>query len=147
MAKILADSVQNHLQQFVTNYRTNKARVDEKHYKQLYDEAVSAYEQSCDEYARMSDAYSNVVLNRYQMKLDNQEKDMQLKYTALQTINTQLQVASAKVQERTPAFTVIKGASVPLRPAGPKRMIFVLGMLMLVTFAEICWLLRKEFRF
>ena len=146
VAKILADSVQEHLQQFVTNYRTNKARVDEKHYQQLYEEAEKAYDKSCEEYARMSDAYSNVVLNKYQMKLDNQEKDMQLKYTTLQTISTQLQVASAKVQERTPAFTVIKGASVPLRPAGPKRMIFVLGMLILVTFVAALWQLRNEFR-
>lgn len=147
VAKILADSVQEHLQQFVTNYRTNKARIDEKHYQQLYDEAEKAYEKSCSDYARMSDAYKNVVLNKYQMKLDNQEKDMQLKYTTLQTISTQLQVASAKVQERTPAFTVIKGASVPLKPAGPKRMLFVLGMLMFVSFVVVCWILRKEFHF
>lgn len=145
VAKILADSVQSHLQQFVTDYRTNKARVDEKHYLQLYQEAEIAYDKSCEEYARMSDAYSNVVLSKYQIKLDNQEKDMQLKYNTLQTISTQLQLASAKVQERTPAFTVIKGASVPLRPAGPKRMIFVLGMLILVTFIVTFWQLRNEF--
>lgn len=147
VAKILADSVQAHLQQFVTDYRTNKARVDEKHYKQLYDEALTAYEKSCSEYARLSDAYSNVVLNRYRIMLGNQEKDTQLKYATLQAVGTQLQMASAKVQERTPAFTVIKGAKVPLKPAGPKRMLFVLGMLILTTFIAMFWVVREELHF
>lgn len=146
VAKILADSVQEHLQQFVTDYRTNKARIDVKHYQQLLEEATLAYKQSCEDYVRLADANSNIVLNKFRVDQDNMEKDMQLKYTALQTITTQLQMASAKVQERTPAFTVIKGASVSLRPAGPKRMIFVLGMLILVTFIVVFWQLRNEFR-
>jgi uncharacterized protein involved in exopolysaccharide biosynthesis len=144
VAKILADSVQQHLQEFITIYRTNKSRVDEKHYQELYNQAVVAYEKSCNEYARLSDSYNNVVLNRYQMKIDNQEKDMELKYVTLQTISSQLQVAQSKVQERTPAFTVIKGACVTQKPAGPKRMMFVIGMLILVTFVSLLLIVRKD---
>ena len=44
---------------------------------------------------------------------------------------TQYQMAKAKVQERTPAFTLLKGAAVPIKPAGPKRMLFVAGMCLL----------------
>ena len=36
VAKLMADSVQQHLQEFITVYRTNKSRVDEKHYQELY---------------------------------------------------------------------------------------------------------------
>ena len=50
---------------------------------------------------------------------------------------TQYQAAKAKVQERTPAFTVIKGAAMPIKPSGPKRMIFVLGMVV-VAFIILC---------
>ena len=39
----------------------------------------------------------------------------------------------AKVQERTPAFTVVKGAAVPIKPSGPKRLIFVIGMCFVAT--------------
>ena len=146
IAKILADSVQAHLQQFVTDYRTNKARIDEKYYQQLLEEATLAYKQSCDDYAQKTDANSNIVLNKFKVEQENMEKDMQLKYTTLQSIATQLQMASAKVQERTPAFTVIKGASVAQKPAGPKRMFFVLGMLMLVTVAYVFWILRTDLK-
>ena len=58
---------------------------------------------------------------------------MQLKYTTYQTLVAQLENAKAKLQERTPAFTILSGSSVPVKPAGPKRVQFILGMLVLVT--------------
>ena len=61
------------------------------------------------------------------------ENDMQLKFNAYTSVNNQLQAAKAKVQEKTPAFTVLKGASVPIKPAGPKRMIFVAAMLIVTA--------------
>lgn len=72
---------------------------------------------------------------------------MEMKYAVLQQLNTQLSMASAKVQERTPAFTVIKGAEVAIKPAGPKRMLFVAGMLIFVTFVGMFWLVRKDLHF
>ena len=72
------------------------------------------------------------------------ENDMQLKYNAYTTINTQLQAAKAKVQEKTPAFTTLKCASVPIKPAGPKRIVFVVSMLILSTIVTFCNMFRKE---
>jgi hypothetical protein len=48
-------------------------------------------------------------------------------------MTTQYQAALARVQERTPAFTMIKGSTVPYKPTGPKRMIFVAGMLIFAS--------------
>ena len=45
-------------------------------------------------------------------------------------------MAQAKIQERTPAFTVLKCATVPIKPAGPKRMIFV-TIIMIISFCII----------
>lgn len=59
---------------------------------------------------------------------------------------TQYQAANAKVQERTPAFTVIKGAAVPVKPAGPKRMLFVFGMLFLTFMGTAFYSLRKDIK-
>ena len=55
---------------------------------------------------------------------------------------TQLEAMKAKLQERTPAFTTLKSATVPIKPAGPKRMIFVAGMLILGTIVTSLWLVR-----
>ena len=72
---------------------------------------------------------------------------MQLKYNAYTAMTTQYQAAKAKVQERTPAFTVVKGAAVPIKAAKPKRMLFVLGMLVLAFFITTFGIIRKELHF
>jgi len=97
-------------------------------------EAKQDYEKARQRYGSMADANTNVALKSLELKLEDMENDLQLKYNAYTTVNTQMQASKAKVQERTPAFTVIKGASVPIKPAGPKRMIFV-AFILLLTFA------------
>ena len=144
VAKILADSVQAHLQQFITDYRTNKARIDVEHYEQLALKARHEYDSICRSYARFLETNTNIVMPRYQTALENLQKDMQMKYTTYTSLMAQLETAKAKLQERTPAFTQLKGASVPLRPAGPKRMLFVLFMLILVTVVTAVVILRKD---
>ena len=147
IAKTMTDSAQVHLQQFITNYRTNKARIDEKHYKQLVAEAEQTYKKACADYATYADTHSKMTLQAYMTKENSLQREMDIKYETLQQLSLQLQVASAKVQERTPAFTVIKGAAVAPKPAGPKRMMFVLGMLILVSFIGMFWVVRNELHF
>ena len=57
---------------------------------------------------------------------------------------TQYQAAKAKVQERTPAFTVVKGAAVPVKPTGPKRMLFVIAMLFLSFITTSLFITKKD---
>ena len=71
---------------------------------------------------------------------------MQLKYNMYSAMNTRLETALAKVQENTPAFTVLNNSTVPTLPAGPKRVRFVLGMLIFVTFMMVFWFSKDEFR-
>lgn len=71
---------------------------------------------------------------------------MQLKYNNYTAMQTQLQAARAKLRENTPAFTLLKGAAVPTKATGPKRMIFVIGMLLLVTIILICFSLPSLYR-
>ena len=134
ISKIMADSVKERLQTFITNYRTNKARFDEKHYKNLVDEAKADYEKARRLYGSYSDSNMEIVLESYRAKQTDLENDMQLKYNTYTTLMAQYQMAKAKVQERTPAFTLVQGAAVPIKPAGPKRMLFVAGMCVLAFF-------------
>ena len=137
VCKTVADSVKNRLQNFITEYRTNKARTDYEYYQQLAQQAKNDYERSRQRYASFSDANTSIALKSVQLKVEEMENDMQLKFSTYSTINNQLQAAKAKVQERTPAFTTLKGAAVPIKPAGPKRVSFVITMLFL-TFIGTC---------
>ncbi len=144
ICQTLADSVKEQLQQFIIDYRTNKARTDYNYYKKLADEAKIEYKKARQHYASMSDASTNVSLRSIELKLEDMENDMQMKFNAYTLINNQLQAAKAKVQERTPAFTVMKGAAVPVKPAGPKRMIFVAGMLFLSFVGTIFYIIKDD---
>lgn len=144
VCKTLADSVRMKLQDFITAYRTNKACIDVAYYEELAAEAKQEYEEIRSAYVQYSDANTDVILESVRAKQEDMENEMQMKYNTYSTLCAQLQAAKAKVQERTPAFTVIKGAAVPVKPAGPKRMIFVLGMLFLSFIVTSLWLCRGQ---
>ena len=147
ICKTVADSVMGALRICITDYRTNKARTDFKYYEHLTNEALAAYEDTRREYAAMADASTRLSVKSVEMKMEDLENEMQLKYTTYQMLNTQLQTANAKVQERTPVFTILKGAAMPIKPAGPKRMIFVAMMLILAFMVKAFWIVKDDLHF
>ena len=107
----MADSVRNHLQTFITKYRTNKARVDVEHYEKLAKQSKREYEYCVREYSAYCDANQDVMLQSFISKRDELENEMQLKFNAYSAMRTQLEAMRAKLQEKTPAFTTIESAS------------------------------------
>lgn len=108
VAALMADSVKNHLQVAITDYKTKKARVDLDYMQKLFGEARAQYDKARQVYAAYADANQEVALQSYKLKEEDLENDMQLKYNIYQQVVEQLQLAKAKVQERTPAFTVVE---------------------------------------
>lgn len=144
IAAMIADSVRLRLQNFIIDYRTTKARNDERYYAKLVEESRQAYENAVEKYGRYCDTHRDVILQSMQSERDQLENDMQMKFNTYNVMSTQLEAAKAKVQERTPAFTLLQGPSVPLKASGPKRMIFVAFMLFLATGATILYIFKKE---
>ena len=141
---LLADSIKEHLQHFITDYRTKKARDDYEHYKRLTDEAKDSYEKGLEEYISLRDANTHASLQSVVLRLDAMDMDVKAKYNIYMSLNTRLEAAMAKVQEKTPAFTELINATVPTKPAGPKRMIFVALMLFLSTLGVVIKLFWKD---
>lgn len=139
----MADSACQKLQKFIVDYRTNKARIDYEYYHKLCKESEAEYNKAMHRYASFTDAYHNPVLASYSTKETTLENDMQSSYQLYTSIKTQMQAAQAKLQEATPAFTVIESASIPIKPAGPKRMIISILMMILSFFVLSGWLLAK----
>lgn len=146
----IADSVRAKLQDFITEYRTNKARNDVEYYKKLTAEAKREYEKARQGYGSYADQNTDVVMQSYRLKENDLENDMQLKFNTYSAMRNQLQLAEAKLQERTPAFTVIQRATVPQTPAGPKRMLNILIFMIftaVITGLYVCRdLIANEFR-
>ena len=143
ICRSLADSVKERLQVFITNYRTNKSRIDEEYYKKLALSSKAEYEKARQLYSSYSDSNMDIMLESYRAKQTDLENDMQLKYNTYTTLMTQYQAARAKVQERTPAFTLVKGAAVPVKPSGPKRMLFVIAMCLLAFMGKSIYIIKE----
>lgn len=142
ICKYVADSIRGKLLNFITEYRTSKARKDVEYYTTLSNDAKKNYEKARRDYASFSDANTDIGLPSLRSQLDELENDMQLKYNSYTAISTQLQAAQASLQERTPAFTLLQGAEVPIKPAGPKRMIFIAALMVLSFIISSLWISR-----
>lgn len=143
---IMGDSVLTRIQSFLIDYRTKKARNDYAYYKGLRDEAKSKYERARQKYAAASDANTDVTLRSVSSKIDDMENDMQLLYNTYSALATQTQVAQAKIQENTPAFTPITTAMVPSKPAGPKRTFIALIVTMIAAIGISIYILLPNYK-
>ncbi len=144
VAAQMADSVMTRLQDFLTAYRTKKARHDLAYSISLQKQAKKEFEHARQLYVDYMDSNMDVTLVSAQQKQTDLENDMQLKYNNYNTLNAQVIAGQAKVQEETPAFTTLQSATVPLRKDGPKRSQIVLVWLLLATLCTTAWAWYKE---
>lgn len=140
----VADSVKQRLQDFITDYRTNKARVDLEYNKKLCAEAKQRYEKARTLYADFVDSNHDLLLQSVRNQQTYLENEVQLQYNAYASYAAQLLNAEAQVQQETPAFTTLQSATVPLKPAGPNKKKILLVFLFLAFFGTTVWVLHKE---
>jgi len=144
IAATMADSVQVRLQDYITDYRTRKARIDLAYNQKLFQEAKDRYEIARKRYAAYSDANRNVLFENKRSERRELENEMQLQFRTYSQVAAQLQLAEAKVQEETPAFTTLQPATVPIKKDGPKRILLCLFSLFVVFIATSAYTVHKE---
>ena len=144
VAAEMADSVKMHLQEYITDYKTMKARYDLKFTEKLYKESKKNYERARQLYADYMDANHDIILESVRQKQTDLENEMQLLYNNYNAISNQLLAAKVRVQEVTPAFTTLQPATVPLWPEGPKRSRLVVVFTIAALFFTTIWVLYKE---
>ena len=142
----IADSVVNKLQQYITTYRTRKAKEDCQYLEKLYKERQQEYYTTQQRYANYVDANSNVVFQSTLAERERLQNDMNLAYQVYSQVAQQLQVARAKVQEVKPVFAVVEPAVVPLLPSGMSRKMILIGWILLAVTCVAAWeLLGKDY--
>ncbi|MCR5239325.1 MAG: chain-length determining protein [Prevotella sp.] len=144
VAAIMVDSVKEHFQAFVTDYKTKKARHDLEFTEKLYKDAKKDYERARRLYAEFLDGNHDLLLESVRQKQTDLENEMQLLYNNYNAISTQLLAAKVRVQEVTPAFTTLEPATVPLWPSGPNRSRLVVLFTIVALFFTTIWVLYDE---
>lgn len=144
VATILVDSVSARLRDFITDYRTKKARNDQAYFAKCYAEADAAYRKAAQNYAAYSDAHQDLSLESYRVENDNLENEMQQAFNIKSEYATKLELAKAKVLERTPVYTVLQAPFVPVKHIAPRRSIILLMWLVLGAAVGFFLCYRKE---
>lgn len=140
----VADSVKERLQDFITAYRTNKARIDLEYNEKLCAESKARFEKARQRYVAFADANQDIILQSVRTRLTDLENEMQLQYNAYQTYVAQVQNAEAQVQQETPAFMTLQSATVPIKPVGPSKKKYLFVFLFLAFVGTSTYVLYKE---
>ena len=140
VAKTIVDTLMNHLQCFITEYRTSKARNDLLYYQRLEQESLEDYRKTLVAYSDYCDTHKGEnLLQVYASQRDKLENELSMAIQTYTQMKQQVITAQARVQETTPAFTVVERACVPPRHSSPKRML----MTILYAFLGFIWVVGK----
>ena len=141
ISAVLTDTVMRNLQEYITAYRTNKARHDLEFIQKLFDEAQQNYYAAQQAYADYVDSNQGLSSNSAQTKRERLQNEMELAFNLYNQMAQQLQQAKAKVQESTPAYTVLQPASVPIKASKPSKLLILVGCVFLAGIIAAAWIL------
>ena len=145
VAASIADTTVTKLQQYIINYRTKKAQEDCKYLENLCNEKKREYLQSQQIYADFIDTNRNIILQKTQTEGTRLQNEMNMAFQIYSQIETQLQMAKAKVQEAKPVFAIVEPATVPLGPSSPNKPLIIVVFTFLGLISGIAWtLLGKD---
>lgn len=144
IAAVIADSVRAALNDFIIEYRTNKARQDYEYMYNLYLNAKAEHARAQAIYTTFADANLNLTSTRAQSKKEDLEKEMDIAYNIYRQLAGQLHVVKAKIQESTPAYTVIESATVPERASSPKKVLLLVAFVFLAGVGTTGWIFYKH---
>lgn len=140
----VADSTCQRLQEFITDYRTKKARIEYEHLLEETDKAQRDFELAKQNVADFNDANWDLVDADYLLERQTLQNEMQMRFSAYSTMYQQLLMARTKVDEAKPVFTVLDGANVPLKPAGPQKKKILMVFVFLSFVVQTLWILYRE---
>ena len=140
----LTQIVVEKLQGYITNYRTQKAKQDLEFTEKVFGEARESYYKAQRAYAAFEDANKNIISASYRTEQERLKNEMTLTFNVYNTLAQKLEQDKLRVQEQTPVYTVISPATVPLKPASPKKSLILIGFVFLALFGGIGYLFVKD---
>ncbi len=143
-AATVAQQAMNYLTQYVTSYRTEKARQDLHFYSQRLNEARRRYQTAQYNVFHYNDQHKYLVVQAATMDRQRMEAELTIAQTVYTELSRQYEQARLKVQERTPVFKVLEPAKIPLLRVSPKRATLVLIYALVGLLLGIGYLLARQ---
>lgn len=145
IAATVADSVCSYLREYITNYRTQKAREDLENYQKIAKESYQAYQKASRAYAYYQDHNRGLILNIAISEGTRLSNEMNIASQVYSQAKLQAEAARGKVIDEKPVFAIIQPASVPVLPDNSRAKVLIIWTF--IGFALSCaWVLYgKEY--
>ena len=138
------EAVTDNLKNYMSDYRTSKARQDIENLEVICDQRKADYYLAQQAYAQSVDGNKNVARKSAQAELERLQQEMNLAYQVYSQVATQLEGARIQAEQAKPVFVIIDPITVPLRKTAPSKA----KMLVIFTFLAGCisaaWILFGE---
>ena len=141
VAAIVADTVRVHLQEYITEYRTVKARRILKYTEQLRNEAQAEYYEAQNRYTRYADVNQGLTKFTSRAELISLQNEMNLAHSTYNQMEKQVRAVQAKVEKVTPVYAVIQPVQVPINPSKPNKVIILMACIFLSGVGTVTWIL------
>lgn len=146
VAATVADTVLSYLKEYVTAYRTGKARKMLDYKKKLRAEAQTEYYNAQEKYTRYADINRDLSMLTSRAELTRLRNEMNLALKTYNQAELEVQAAEARVKKETPVLVVIQPAIVPLSPSKPRTLMIFTVCIFLSGAVSIGWVLfGKDF--
>lgn len=148
VAAIVADTVVSRLQAYITEYRTDKARLDLEYAEKINEEARERYYLAQKALADYSDRNQGLATQSARITHDRLENEATLAFTLYNQTAQRVQAAQALVQAQTPVYAIVSPPTVPLNASFPSKIILLAGFTLLGALTCIIWtiLLQPEIK-
>lgn len=143
IAAALTDSAAHHLQSFLTRYRVNKAKSDLSNSKKARHSAGVDYHNALVAYSTFSDSHAGDNNTSTQTMLKSLEDEVNRTWDLYNQAAKDCQRDAYKVQQMSPAITVIQNATVPIHPSSPRYLVTIFLFLFISFFSVTGWILFR----
>jgi len=145
VAASVAQLSTNYLTDYVTSYRTEKARQQAQFLGERVADAKRRYQSAGYALQNYKDRNRNSFLNVARLDADRLQSEFKLAESVYNELSRQLEQAKVKVQEETPIFKELTPPQIPNKRSEPKRTVMVLVYAFLGLVAGTGWVfLRKQ---
>lgn len=141
VSAVLCDTVVSRLQQYVTDYRTNKARQDLRYAEKINAEAQQEYYDAQKKLADYIDRNQGLATHSARITRDRLENEAQLAFTLYNQTAHRVQTCEIVVQENTPVYVVVDPPTVPISPTGLGKLMMMIIFAFLGFIACAVWIL------
>lgn len=139
VAYTLAKEVISSLQNFVTDYRTQKSRKDLEYYQSVYDDAKEDYYAAQQRYARYVDANQGMTRQSVLIEQQRLQNESELAFQLYNSCAQQLESAKVMVQKETPVFAEMDPPTRPTRKTAPSKAKILVIMVFLGAVVGAVW--------